>query len=44
MRLMFNRVLVAPFVLGDRLGQFMHGTFGHAAADFDHPVGFSYWS
>jgi hypothetical protein len=26
------------FVLGDRLGQFMDGTFGHAAADFDHPV------
>lgn len=26
------------FVLGPRLGQFMDGTFGHAAADFDHPV------
>jgi hypothetical protein len=26
------------FVLGNRLGQFMDGTFGHAAADFDHPV------
>ena len=26
------------FVLGERLGQFMDGTFGHAAADFDHPV------
>jgi hypothetical protein len=26
------------FVLGDRLGQFMDGTFGHAAADFDNAV------
>lgn len=26
------------FVLGPRLGQFMDGTFGHAAADFDHAV------
>ena len=26
------------FVLGARLGQFMDGTFGHAAADFDRPV------
>lgn len=26
------------FVLGDRLGQFMDGTFGHALQDFDHAV------
>jgi hypothetical protein len=26
------------FVLGDRLGQFMDGTFGHAASDFDDSV------
>jgi len=26
------------FVLGDRLGQFMDGTFGHAMADFDAAV------
>jgi len=26
------------FVLGDRLGQFMDGTFGHASADFDAAV------
>jgi hypothetical protein len=26
------------FVLGDRIGRFMDGTFGHAAADFDAPV------
>ncbi|HZX26798.1 MAG TPA: hypothetical protein VFF16_07010, partial [Telluria sp.] len=26
------------FVLGDRLGQFMDGTFFHAADDFDHAV------
>jgi hypothetical protein len=26
------------FVLGERLGQFMDGTFGHAAANFDAPV------
>lgn len=26
------------FVLGDRLGQFMDGTFFHAAEDFDHAV------
>jgi len=26
------------FVLGDRIGMFMDGTFGHAAADFDHAV------
>jgi hypothetical protein len=26
------------FVLGDRLGMFMDGTFGHAAADFDAAV------
>ncbi|QGZ41561.1 hypothetical protein IP92_00526 [Pseudoduganella flava] len=26
------------FVLGDRIGQFMDGTFGHAAADFDNAV------
>lgn len=26
------------FVLGERLGKFMDGTFHHAAANFDHPV------
>jgi hypothetical protein len=26
------------FVLGERIGQFMDGTFGHAAVDFDHAV------
>jgi hypothetical protein len=26
------------FVLGPRIGRFMDGTFGHAAADFDRPV------
>ena len=26
------------FVLGERLGKFMDGTFFHAAGDFDHPV------
>ncbi|HEY0662151.1 MAG TPA: hypothetical protein VGD21_12630 [Lysobacter sp.] len=26
------------FVLGERVGQFMDGTFGHAATDFDHAV------
>lgn len=26
------------FVLGERIGQFMDGTFGHAATDFDHAV------
>lgn len=26
------------FVLGPRLGQFMDGSFGHAAADFDNPI------
>ena len=26
------------FVLGDRIGQFMDGTFGHALGDFDHPL------
>ena len=26
------------FVLGERIGQFMDGTFGHAAANFDAPV------
>lgn len=26
------------FVLGSRLGQFMDGSFGHSAADFDRPV------
>jgi hypothetical protein len=26
------------FVLGDRAGQFMDGTFGHAVADFDHAI------
>lgn len=26
------------FVLGERIGQFMDGTFGHAASDFDHAV------
>ena len=26
------------FVLGDRIGQFMDGTFGHALGDFNHPL------
>jgi hypothetical protein len=26
------------FVLGERIGQFMDGTFGHAAKDFDHAI------
>lgn len=26
------------FVLGERIGQFMDGTFGHAATNFDHAV------
>ena len=26
------------FVMGERLGLFMDGTFGHAAENFDHPV------
>lgn len=26
------------FVLGDRIGQFMDGTFGHDLEDFDHPL------
>ena len=26
------------FVLGERIGQFMDGTFGHAMTDFDHAV------
>lgn len=26
------------FVLGERIGQFMDGTFGHAATDFDHAI------
>lgn len=26
------------FVLGDRLGQFMDGTFGHSLTDFDHAI------
>ena len=26
------------FVLGERIGQFMDGTFGHAVEDFDHAV------
>jgi hypothetical protein len=26
------------FVLGERIGQFMDGTFGHTATDFDHAV------